>query len=136
MKRSGLSDQSQPTFNKRAQTQNGSSASKVKLEKGGSSQGGNPTCATCGKKHYGECLVGTRNCFSCAKDGDKVRDCPTIVPIGKESKHVSPSAPKEEAPINRHFYELWARGSKPDENYSGDDVGKLSFLLSSNMSSY
>ena len=75
------------------------------------------------------CLANTSGCYGCGKVDHKVRDCPTIVPIGKESKHVAPSAPKEEAPINRHFYELWARGSKPDENESDDDVGKFSFLL-------
>ena len=41
----------------RAQTQNGPSASKVKHDKGGVYEHGNPTCATCGKKHYGKCLA-------------------------------------------------------------------------------
>ena len=60
---------------------------KVKLEKGSGSQG-DTTCVTCAKKHYGKCLMGTRNCFGCVKDGHKVRDCPMIVARVKEVKKV------------------------------------------------
>ena len=67
--------QEQPRFKKRVQTQGRSSAPKVMFMKGGGSQNGKPTCATCGKKHYEECLVGTSICFGCGKDGHKVRDC-------------------------------------------------------------
>ena len=42
------------------------------------SQNGKPTCATCGKKHYGKCQVAIENFFGCDKDGHKVRDCPII----------------------------------------------------------
>ena len=28
-----------------------------------------PTCGKCGKKHYGDCLIGTDNCFGCGKSG-------------------------------------------------------------------
>ena len=58
-----------------------------------------------------------------------MRDCPTIAARGRESKQVAPSAPNEDAPINRRFYALRSRGSKQDENESDDDVGKFSFLL-------
>ena len=59
IKRRGSSDQIQPLFKKRVETQDGSSTPEVKLEKGSRSQSGKPTCATCGKNHYGKCLVGT-----------------------------------------------------------------------------
>lgn len=62
-KRSRSSDQGQPRFKKRAETQYGLSAPTVKFEKQGGSQNGNPTCVTCGKMHYGECLRGTGSCF-------------------------------------------------------------------------
>ena len=37
-----------------------------------------PTCAKCGKGHFGECLFGTGNCFGCGKSGNKVRYCPNM----------------------------------------------------------
>ena len=54
LKRSSSSDQCQPRFMKRAQIQDGPSSPKVNLKKGSGSQGAKPTCATCGKKNYGE----------------------------------------------------------------------------------
>ena len=53
------SDQEQTTFMKRAQTEEEPKSAKVQWEKGGSSQKVKPTCATFGKKHYGESLLGT-----------------------------------------------------------------------------
>ena len=85
MKRSGPSVQTQPRFKKMAQTQDEPSAPKVKLDKGSGSQNGKPTCVSCGKKHYGKCLVGIDNFFCCGKDGHKVKDCPTIADRGKGS---------------------------------------------------
>ena len=35
------------------------------------------------KKHYRECLLGTRSFFGCGKEGHKVRDVPNIVSKGK-----------------------------------------------------
>ena len=35
-----------------------------------------------------------------------MRDCPTIVAKGRESKQISISAPMGDAPINKSFYEL------------------------------
>lgn len=40
------------------------------------------------EKHYGQCLIATKNCFGCDKDGNKVRDFPTIVAKGKEGNQV------------------------------------------------
>ena len=52
----------------------------MKLEKGSGPQGCKPTC---GNKHYGKFVVCIGNFFDCGKDGDKMRDCPTIASIGK-----------------------------------------------------
>ena len=56
------SDQGQPRFKRRAHTQDGPIA-KVKLEKEGGSQNVKPTCVTCGKKHYSECLLSIGSCY-------------------------------------------------------------------------
>ncbi|XP_015068750.1 uncharacterized protein LOC107013325 [Solanum pennellii] len=101
LKRSGSSDQGQPRFKKRAQTQDGPNAPKVKLENGNGSQKAKPTCATCGKKKYGECLRGTDSDFGCGKDGHKVRDSPT-----RDGKQVAPNVPKNDGPNKRCFYAL------------------------------
>ena len=55
------------------------------------------------KKHYRECLLGTRSFFGCGKEGHKVKDVPNIVSKGKQGKQVTPSVPMENALINRHF---------------------------------
>ena len=38
----------------------------------------NPTYGKYGNKHWGECLVGTKNCFWYGKSGHKVRDFPNV----------------------------------------------------------
>ena len=133
LKTSGSSDQDQFRFKKRAQTQDGP-ISKVKLEKGGGSQSVKPTCATCGKKHYGKCLRGTDSCYGCVKEGHKVRECPIIAAIGRESKQVAPSAPKDDAPTKRRFYELRTREEKLGNG--DDDEGKSLHFSLSDMSSF
>ena len=92
------------------------------------SKDGKPTCANCGNKHYGECLLDTGSCFSCGKDWHKMRDCPMISSRGREGKQVAPCVPKDDALTNRRFYALCSRVEKPDEKRSDDDVGKLSFF--------
>ncbi|TMX03945.1 hypothetical protein EJD97_012851 [Solanum chilense] len=84
------------------------SALKVKGEGCSSSQGVKPTCSTCENKHFGKCLVGTRNFFSCGKDDHKVRDCPNIASRGTETKEANPSALEGGAPKRNHFYALRA----------------------------
>ncbi|WMV32943.1 hypothetical protein MTR67_026328 [Solanum verrucosum] len=37
-----------------------------------------PTCAKCGRKHEGRCLVGTNACFGCGNMDQKISDCPSI----------------------------------------------------------
>ena len=83
LKRSGSSDQEQTRFKKKVQSQGESRSAKFKVEKGGGSKDGNPTCVNCGKKHYGKCLFSTRSCFSCGKDGHEIRDCPMIAFTGR-----------------------------------------------------
>ena len=78
------SEKNHPRFNKRSQTRDEPSDLKVKLDKGSGSQGGKTTFATCGNKHCGKCLFGTKNCFGCGKDGHKVSDCPTITTRGNK----------------------------------------------------
>lgn len=90
----------------------------MKVKKGGGSQVGNPSCATCGKRHYGECLLGTRSFFGCGKYGHNVRVFPTI-----RGKQVPPNTPQGDALKKNHFCALWYKGSKPDKG--DDDDGKL-----------
>ena len=63
MMSSGTSDQRQPRFKKKTSNHNEYRGAKFKLKKGSGSKNGKHTCATCGKRHYGECLLGTGSCF-------------------------------------------------------------------------
>ena len=72
-KRSRSDEQNKPKLKKRPPKQDGSSASKVKIEVGSSCEGVKPTYARCKKKHFGKCLVGTAGCFGSGKDVHKVR---------------------------------------------------------------
>ena len=78
----------------------------MKFEKGGGSLKGKPTCVTCGQRHYGEGLRGTRSFFGCGKEGHKVRYCPTIASRGNEVKNVAPNVPKDDVQVKRRFYAL------------------------------
>lgn len=91
-----------------------------KVKKGGSSNDGKTTWATCGKKHYDKCLLGTGSFFECGKDGHKVKECPNFDFRGKQGNKVDPSVPKEDPPTRGRFYALLTRGEKPYE--SDDDV--------------
>ena len=98
------------------------------IEKGGGSENGKPTCVNWGKKHYGECLLGTGSCYGCGKEEHEVRDCPIITSRVNEGKQVTQSVPKDDAPTNRRLYALRSRVEKPDEKESDDDFGKFSFF--------
>ena len=63
LKRSGASYQEKTRFKKKVQSQGESRSAKFKNEKEGGSKDGKPTCAKCGKKHYGECLLGNGSCL-------------------------------------------------------------------------
>ena len=52
--------------------------------------------AKCGKKHYGECLVGNGSWFGGGKEGHKVKDFSMAASRGREGKQVSPSVPKDD----------------------------------------
>ena len=124
-KRSVDSDLVQPRFKKGVQTQDGPSVPNKKFQKGGCPSNGKPTCATCGKKHFGECLLGKAICFGFGKYEHKVRYCPSIS-SRKEDKKVEPSGPKEDAPTKRRSYALRTRDKKSGEN--DDDVAKFSLF--------
>ena len=67
MMKGEANNQGQPMFKKRAPNQDGTSASQDKLRIGCGSQIIKPTCDTCRKRHYVECLLGTCNCFDFGK---------------------------------------------------------------------
>ena len=67
---------------------------------------------TCGKKHVGECLIGTNNCYGYGKGGHMVKDCPNVRSHGKGNGQTQPSGPSSEAPKRNHFYALKARGEQ------------------------
>ena len=94
----------------------------MKLEKRGSSQNVKPTCLTCRKRHYSECLRGTGICYGCGKKGHKVRYFPTIALKGREGKKIAPNVPKDDVQATSHFYALWTRVEKPDDG--NDDEGR------------
>ena len=103
------------------------------MEKAGGSQNVKPTCVTCGKKHYGECIFGSGSCYGCVKEGHKVRYCPTIASGGREGKQVAPDVPKDDAPNKRNFYALRTRGERNDDGE--DDDGESMHFSFSDMSS-
>jgi hypothetical protein len=53
-------------------------------------------CTKCGKKHPGECKIGSNMCFKCGKTGHLARDCPTIFKCFNcgERGHMSRECPK------------------------------------------
>ena len=82
--------------------------------KGTSSPTKKSTCGKCGKKHMGECLVGTDKCFRCGKSGHKVMDFPIIKAKGKEGNQAQASGLSSVAPKKNRFYALRSRGDQED----------------------
>ncbi|XP_028081110.1 uncharacterized protein LOC114282603 [Camellia sinensis] len=37
-----------------------------------------PTCASCGKRHFGVCHRTTGACFGCGERGHRIKDCPKV----------------------------------------------------------
>ncbi|XP_049356909.1 uncharacterized protein LOC125821531 [Solanum verrucosum] len=71
-----------------------------------------PTCAKCGKKHDGKCLVGMGVCYGCGKSCHQLKDCPTRTTKGRENKQTAPSGSNSDAPKKNYFYALQARGDQ------------------------
>ncbi|XP_010314868.2 uncharacterized protein [Solanum lycopersicum] len=91
-------------------TASGDRVSNPTLNKGGTnSTHKKPTCGKCGKKHYGECLKGTDNFFSCGKSSHKMRDFPNLKSQDKRSGQAHPSG-SGDAPKKNRFYALSSRG--------------------------
>ncbi|XP_049372558.1 uncharacterized protein LOC125837496 [Solanum verrucosum] len=114
--------QGKPRFKKRFSNQGTSSTPKVNKERvptpkpqgggGGGSYVDRPTCAKCGKKHDGKCLVGTNGCFSCGNSGHMNRDCPMLKVQGRAGKQVPSSGSNFDAPKKNHFYALQSRSDQ------------------------
>ncbi|TMX01203.1 hypothetical protein EJD97_024925 [Solanum chilense] len=66
-----LRDVFQAWFRKGDQVQEEPRSSKVKLDKGGGSQNGKPTCVNCGIRQYGMCLADISGCYVCGNDDHK-----------------------------------------------------------------
>ena len=79
--------------------------------KGTSSPTKKPTCGNCGKKHYGDCLTGTYNCFGCGKSWHKFRDFPNVRGQDKGSCQHQASGTNE-SPKKSLFYALCSRGEQ------------------------
>ena len=61
--RGGSSDLEKTRVKKSAQTQEEPRIAKEKFDKGVGSQNEKPTCASCGKRHYGEYILGKGSCL-------------------------------------------------------------------------
>ncbi|XP_049371941.1 uncharacterized protein LOC125836823 [Solanum verrucosum] len=75
-------------------------------------------CAKCGKQNLGKCLADTDGCFGCGKKGHKMRDFPTHLAKGRDTKQASLNGPDLDAPKWNRFYTLQANkdnGANPDE---------------------
>ncbi|XP_049381270.1 uncharacterized protein LOC125845784 [Solanum stenotomum] len=86
--------QGRPRLKRRFSKQGSSSAPRFNKDRVSNPkpQGGNRggysmvrlTCAKCGNKHDGKCLIGTDGCYSCGKSGHMMRDCPMLKAQGRE----------------------------------------------------
>ena len=74
------------------------------------------TCGKCGKKHYGDSLKGTVNCFSCGKSGHKMRDCQNLKSQDKGSGQSQASGSSDASKKNL-LYALRSRGEQETSPY-------------------
>ena len=84
---------------------------KFKKGKGTNSPNEKSTCGNCGKKHYGNFLKGTDNCFYCGNSGHKMRDYPNFKSQDKGSGQAQASG-SSDAPKKKRFYALHSIGEK------------------------
>ena len=61
LKKSEPSKQKPTLIEEEGSTQDEPRDPRVKLGRESNSQNGKPTCAICGKRHYGKCLIGIGN---------------------------------------------------------------------------
>ena len=119
--------QDKPRLNKRFSTQSPTkfpmarddslSIFKSQNGRGTSSPSRKPTCGKRGKKHCGDCLVGTDNFFGCGKIFHKIRYCLNVKRKDKGSMQSQTSGSIVDSPKKNHFYALPFRGeqeSSPD----------------------
>ena len=66
----------------------------------------------CGKKHYGDCLVGIDNCFGCGESVHKVKDFSNLKGKDKVSGQAQASGSNVDDPTNTHFYALHSKGAQ------------------------
>ena len=83
----------------------------AKKGKGTSSPIEKKICGKCGKKHYGDCLKGTDNCFGREKSGQRVRDFNNVRGQDKGSGQEQASG-SNEAPKKKMFYALRSWGEQ------------------------
>lgn len=114
-----MNEKNQPRFKETTPNKDVFNVSMVNVNGGSSFYGVKPTCARCGKNHFGKCLTCTDGCFGFCKDGHKLRVFPTIVARGRESKKVPPSAQNGDAPKGNRFYVL------QDKANLDEDASKL-----------
>uniref|UniRef100_M1DTJ2 Polyprotein n=1 Tax=Solanum tuberosum TaxID=4113 RepID=M1DTJ2_SOLTU len=89
-----------------------------------------PICTKCGRKHEGQCLVGTGNCYGCGKSGHMRRDCPMLKAQGKENAQAQASGPNPDALKKNRFYALQSQG---DQENSSDVVTGMLQVFSINV---
>src|SRR5262249_40534124 len=61
---------------RRGQKRGQSQGSSVQSAPGGVQTYTYPTCTTCGKRHFGQCKIGSRACYQCGQSGHYAYACP------------------------------------------------------------
>ena len=93
---------------------------KPKKGRGTSSPSKKPICGKCGKKYYGDCLIGTDNCYGCGKSFHKVEDFPNMK--GQDNGIRQSSGSNVDPLKKNHFDALRPSG---EQNSSSDVVTNM-----------
>lgn len=80
-----------------------------------------PTCAKCGKKNRGECLV-RMDCFGLEKKDHKVRDSSNVRIQLNGSGQDQEIGPSSDDPKKNHFCDLLFRGEQEESPYLLTDM--------------